>query len=493
MDLSSLLGEAAARHSEKTALIGERSAMSYAEVTLKAQAVARDLLAFGAEPGSRIALHMRNGTAIAICYFACFYAGMIAVPINTRMKAPEIDYVLEHSGASIYIGQDQLFREINGASSRLSRMRQLVVDADNLKPGGAGTSAVPLPTTLPEQPAAILYTSGSTAHPKGVVHTHFSLLHAAKGFGVVEHDVVTLITPMVHSAAFMTLIAAIQARATAVAVTAFESNAVLDAIEQHRGTYLLGMPAMYSALISAQRTRLRDLSSMSRFFAGGDSVPLELQREFLDCMGEPLREIFGTTENGLIAANFSSEPCHQGSFGRARPSVDVAVVDADGALLPAGSAGEMIVRSRATMIGYWNDPKETGRALKDGWFHTGDLVRQSRDGYLWFVGRQKEIIVTGGSNVSPQEVEAVLYQHPQVREAGVIGIADRTRGERVVAFVSCTPGARVKPNQLISFVAHRLAAYKTPEQIVFLDELPKSVAGKVQRRALREGYVASLS
>jgi long-chain acyl-CoA synthetase len=492
MELSSLLGEAAARHSEKTALIGKQSAMSYREVALKAQAVAHDLLAFGAEPGGRIALHMRNGTAIAVCYFACFYAGMIAVPINTRMKAPEIDYVLEHSGASIYIGQDQLFREINGASSRLSRMRLLVVDADNLEPDSASASAVPLPTILPEQPAAILYTSGSTAHPKGVVHTHFSLLRAAQNFGVDEHDIVTLITPMVHSAAFMILIAAIQARATAVAVTAFEPNAVLDAIEQHRCTYLLGMPAMYSELISAQRTRLRDLSSVSRFFAGGDSVPLELQREFLDCVGQPLHEIFGTTENGLIAANFSTASCHQGSFGRPPSSVGVAVVDADGALLPMGSPGEMIVHSRATMIGYWNDPKETGRALKGGWFHTGDLVRQSRDGYLWFVGRQKEIIVTGGSNVSPQEVEAVLYQHPEVREVGVVGIADRTRGERVVAFVSRAPGARVKPNQLIAFVASRLAAYKTPEQIVFLDDLPKSVAGKVQRRALRERYVASL-
>jgi acyl-CoA synthetase (AMP-forming)/AMP-acid ligase II len=141
------------------------------------------------------------------------------------------------------------------------------------------------------------------------------------------------------------------------------------------------------------------------------------------------------------------------------------------------------------MIGYWNDPKETERALKGGWFHTGDLVRESRDGYLWFVGRKKEIIVTGGSNVSPQEVEAVLYQHPGVREAGVIGIPDRTRGERVVAFVTCTPKASVKPNQLISFVASRLAAYKTPDEIVYLDDLPKSVAGKVQRRALRERYL----
>jgi acyl-coenzyme A synthetase/AMP-(fatty) acid ligase len=277
-----------------------------------------------------------------------------------------------------------------------------------------------------------------------------------------------------------------------VAVTTFEPDAVLDAIEKHRGTYLLGMPAMYSALISAQRIHPRDLSSVSRFLAGGDSVPLELQREFLDCIGQPLHEIFGTTENGWIAANFSSAPRHRGSFGFPAPGVDVAIVGADGTSLPADCAGEMIVRSRTTMIGYWNDPKETERALKGGWFHTGDLVRQSRDGYLWFVGRKKEIIITGGSNVSPQEVEAVLYQHPDVREAGVIGIPDRTRGERVVAFVTCTPEASVKPNQLISFVASRLAAYKTPDEVVCLDDLPKSVAGKVQRRALRERYLTSL-
>jgi long-chain acyl-CoA synthetase len=174
------------------------------------------------------------------------------------------------------------------------------------------------------------------------------------------------------------------------------------------------------------------------------------------------------------------------------PGVDVTIVGEDGTSLPESHTGEMIVRSRATMIGYWNDPKETERALAGGWFRTGDLVRQTRDGYLWFVGRRKEIIVCGGSNVSPQEVEEILFQHGSVREAGVVGIPDRTRGERVVAFVSCVPGARMTPDQLISFVGKQLAAYKTPEEIIFLDNLPKSIAGKVQRRALRERYLTNM-
>ena len=490
MYLSSALSDAATRDPDKTALIGTHAAISYAEFNRRAQAVACDLLASGVKPGSRIALHMRNGIALAIGYFACFYGGMVAVPVNTRIKAPEIDYVLKHSGASVYIGESELFLEIDGVVSCLAGMRLLVVEDDSLKFMNQRTVA--LPTVAPDEPAVILYTSGSTANPKGVVHTQYSLINAARGFDIKEHDIVTLITPMVHSAAFMMLIAAVNTCATGVAVTTFEPDDVLNAIEKHRGTYVLGMPAMYSALISAHRIRPRDVSSVRRFFAGGDSVPLELQREFLDCVEHPLHEIFGTTENGLICANLSSAHRHRGSFGRPVPGVDVTIVGRDGTSLPENYTGEMIVRSRATMIGYWNDPKESERALAGGWFRTGDLVRRTRDGYLWFVGRRKEIIVCGGSNVSPQEVEAILFQHGSVREAGVVGIPDRTRGERVVAFVSCVPGARVTPGQLISFVGKQLAAYKTPEEIIFLDDLPKSIAGKVQRRALRERYLTNM-
>jgi long-chain acyl-CoA synthetase len=487
MSLELSLRSAAKRFPRKAAIILGDGTLSYSEFDRRAQAVARRLLACGARPGDRIALHLYNGPELAISYFACFYAGMIAVPVNTRMKAPEIGYVLEHSGTSIYIGQHELFQEIDGRLPLLTGMRRFMVgesetdwDGDNIEH---------LPVIALDQPAVILYTSGSTARPKGVTHTHRSLLNAARGFAIRGADTVTIVTPMVHSAGFMIFLGAVGAAATAVAVAPFEPHAVLNAIEVHRSTYLLGMPVMYRALIAAQRALARDVSSVTRFLAGGDSVSAPLQTEFALCFGRPLYEVFGTTENGAVAANWSQESRHQGAFGRPVPGVEVAIVDQSGNPIPTGTEGEMIVRSPANMIGYWNDPDETAKALSDGWFYTGDLVHRDKNGYLWFRGRKKEIIVRGGSNVSPQEVEAVIYQHDCVREAGVIGVPNAMWGERVVAFVSRKPRREVTAKELVAFVAERLAAYKTPDEILFLDELPKSDAGKVQRRVLRERYL----
>jgi long-chain acyl-CoA synthetase len=211
-----------------------------------------------------------------------------------------------------------------------------------------------------------------------------------------------------------------------------------------------------------------------------------LKSEFARCFGRPLHEGFGITETGLIATNWSAASSPAGSFGRAVPGVDIEVANANGEPVAAGTVGEMIVRSAGNMAGYWNDCGAAEKAIKDRWFYTGDLVWQDCDGNLYFHGRKKEIIVRGGSNISPQEVEAVLYQHPGVREAGVAGVPDAIWGERVVAFVNQRAGQMVTADELIGFVAKRLAAYKTPEEIVFLDSLPKNAAGKIQRRALRD-------
>jgi long-chain acyl-CoA synthetase len=279
----------------------------------------------------------------------------------------------------------------------------------------------------------------------------------------------------------------------AVIVAQFDPDDVLDAVARHRATFLFGMPVMCRALIATQRARPRDVSSGDRYLAGGDAVPPALKAEFARCFGRPLHEAFGATETGVIAVNWSNTASRVGSFGRAVSGVEIAVADENRGSASAGIVGEMIVRSAGNMMGYWNDEDATEKAMKDGWFHSGDRIRQDCDGYLWFLGRRKEIIVRGGSNISPQEVEAVLYRHVGVRDAGVVGVPDTIWGERVVAFVSRRPGPQVTEHDLVAFVAMRLAAYKTPEKVVFLDDLPKSAAGKVVRRALREAYLAGLS
>jgi len=493
MSLASLLRDAASRVPNKPALYNKGRVLTYAELDGEAEHLARRLIACGTKPGDRVALHMQNGVEIAIAYFACFLAGAIAVPINARMKAAEIEYVLEHSGCSIYFGQCELFQEIAKSRGRLPTVRQFVIDGRGLEVG-SDRLAAELATTAPDQPAVILYTSGSTARPKGVVHTHRSAQSAASDFirhlRVGEADVVAIVTPMVHSAGFFTLLASVGAAAKALTVAGFDADIVLDAIVQHRGTHMLAMPVMYRALIAAQRGRPRDVSSARAFFAGGDVVPPALQGEFAKCFGCALHEGYGTTETGLVALNLSDAASRVGSFGRPIRGVDIAVVDADGAPVSVGAEGELLVRSASNMAGYWNDPVATDRVLEHGWFHSGDLVREDREGYLWFRGRKKEVIVRGGSNISPQEVEAVLYQHAAVREAGVAGPPDEIWGQRVVAFVSRRPGLAVTADQLIAFVAERLAVYKTPEEIVFLDDLPKTPAGKVERRALLERYGA---
>jgi long-chain acyl-CoA synthetase len=486
--LTTVLRKVAELSPATSGIICDHRILNYQDLDMAARRLARNLIASGICPDDRIALHMRNGPELAIGYFACFYAGAIAVPVNTRLKGPEIEYVLGHSAASIYFGEPGLFDEIEEIRPRLANIRRFIVGPQDFEDCQDRSALASLPIVAADRPAVILYTSGTTSRPKGVVHTHRTFLNAARGCGLAADDVAVIVTPMVHAAGLATLIACVDAGASAVIPERLEADAVLDAIAGHRGTFLLGMPVTYRALIDAQNARPRELPAATRYLASGDSVPPALKEEFARCFGRPLREAFGTTETGMVAASGCVAASHLDAFGRAVPGVDIAVVNEDGDPVPLGAMGEMLVRSGAVTVGYWNDPAATGEAFADGWYRTGDLVSQDFDGNLRFHGRKKEIIVRGGSNISPQEVEAVLYEHPAVQEAGVIGEPHRLWGERVVAFVSRRRGHAVTADELIAFVAARVAAYKVPEEIVFLGVLPKGASGKILRRALRRPH-----
>jgi long-chain acyl-CoA synthetase len=268
-------------------------------------------------------------------------------------------------------------------------------------------------------------------------------------------------------------------------VLRFEPRAVLQTIERRRCTAFLGLPATLQALTREASENHYDVGSLRLCIAGGDTVAVSLQEEFQRCFGVEVREGFGLTEAVPIIVNYPGR-ARTGSIGEVAIGVEVKIVDEKGEAVSNGVVGEIITRLPGLMVGYWNDPASTAAAIRDGWFYTGDLAYQDEDGYFWFSGRKKEIIIRGGSNVSPQEVEEVLLQHPAVYQAGVVGVPDPKMGESIVAFVSRRDNAACSEQELIDFTKKSLSDHKVPGTVYFLCEMPLGNTGKVSRKALKE-------
>ena len=453
----------AASQGEKPALICGDSQLTYAQFVANIERVASAWLQKGLQPGDRIALHLRNGNELATCYYACFAAGFVAVPINNRLTPEEIAYVLDHSGARVYLAQPDLriqtsiplweFDFSAAAGDRLEK-HDLVVPND-------------------DDPGLLLYTSGATAHPKGVVHTQRTLAGNASymdTWGLKQEDHTLLFTSMAHaSGAIMLLISSLWMGATVTIVPIFEAAVVLDTWARSGATFYMALPTLVRALLIEQHARPRRITSGRLAICGGDSVPVQLQEEYAALFGYPLLEGFGMTEGLPMLANHP-ETNRPGSLGQPLGDLEIRVVD-----------GEMWIRGSGIAVGYWRDAP-----FEDGWLKTGDLVEVDKDGFVWFHGRRKEIIVHGGSNISPQEVEETLYRHPAVAEAGVVGEPDAYWGEVVLAFVALREGHTASSEELVAFSRQHLAEYKCPERVLFLPALPKGLTGKVQRRALKE-------
>jgi long-chain acyl-CoA synthetase len=477
MNLGQLLQHTARRIPETEALIRGHERITYRELDRAASALATWLLDQGLRPGDRVAIYWPNSIETVTLIFACFKAGLIAVPINIRLKAPEIAYLLGHSGASLCFAQPEL-RAIAEDALALSG---LDTPLHHALPRAASS---PLPEIDDSAICAILYTSGTTARPKGVAHTHASLLHTARLMRSMIGDagpVAMIGTHMAHMSGLgCTLLTSILDGMTSVLLPSFDPALALDSIERFSVTYTGGLPAGVSLMIEEQARRPRNVRSLKSFISGGDTVPLAVQERFTSLFGVPVLELIGMTESCPTAWN-RVDDLRPGSVGKPRQGVEVKIAGLDG---NEGSAGEMAVRSPATFHGYWQDAEATAAVLRDGWLHTGDLVRRDEDGYLWFAGRIKQIIIRGGSNIAPQEVEEALLQHPAVLEAGVIGMPDPLYGQKVAAFVALREDWPASEEELREFARKRLADYKVPENIWFLPELPKGPTGKVDRRAL---------
>lgn len=468
---------------DQTAFTCGRAAISWAALDETSTGLAHWFLGEGLKPGDRVAVCSTNSIELVQVYLGLFKAGLVAVPINPRLKPDEVRFILDHAGPRIAFCEPALAPVLEQAGCAFPVFGRLPDTAF------AGGDRADLPAIRPDSLALIVYTSGTTARPKGVLHNQGALcqkgLKGLRMFRHVSSRVSLLSLPMMHLSGIWSLAMAVCDGYHVVLLPRFEPAAALDAIEQFGCTMMAGLPTMILAMVEEQALRPRRLTALCSAFSGGDAVPPALQTRFREIFGIELLEIYAMTEMCAISANIPGA-ARQGSVGLPLEGIEVRLVDLDGRDVDEGETGEIMVRGSSLAIGYWNDPEATLAAMGSGWLHTGDLGARDADGFLWFKGRKKEIIIRAGSNISPQEVEEALYKHPAVLEAGVIGVPDPVTIERVAAFVVLREGHTADASDLCAFARLHIADYKAPEEIHFRKELPKNAVGKVQRRALKE-------
>lgn len=498
--VTELLATAAHRHSRRIAFRFENRAWTYAELDRVTDAVARGLRARGIGCGDRVAFLLPNGPELVLLDLACLKIRAIAVPLNVRLKHAELEYILGHCRARLCVVHADLYENLAPARAGLAHLESVVVT------GNAGvfagcepftallehrTGAVGAAPARASDVAAILYTSGTTARPKGVTHTHGTLASTVRNYvqavRLSQADVVFGMLSMSHVFGYtLQLLSPLSVGATVVAAPSFDAIGALDAIRRHRVTHLYGLPFMFDTLTHAPVGNPADFGSLRYCLAGGDAVSKRLSDRVREVLGVALHEGCGMTEVIPYALNRPGLENRVGSIGWPSIGMELRLVGESGDDVADGQVGEVLVRSNGLTVGYWEDAAATAAAITDGWLRTGDLARRDDAGCYWFVGRRKEIIVRGGSNISPLEVEAVLSQHPAVHEVGVVGVPHPTLGETVTAFVVLKDGAGSSEQELRRFAIERIAAYKAPERVTFLDDLPRGPTGKVQRRILRE-------
>ena len=503
MTLLDMLAASAGRFSHRPALVLRDRHLSYGELQDGARRVGGILRQSGVRQGDRVVLMLPNAPEFGLGYFGILCAGATVVPLNPLLKAEEVRYILDDSGATAIVCVEMTYPILQAARHGLERrIPALVLDAAT--PGSvvvgdvaAGSaSAAPRASDTPATPgaedvAACLYTSGTTGRPKGAMLTHRNLLSNIQSFREILHitetDVFFCVLPMFHAfAATVLFLEPISLGATIVVEPRFAPDVVLKTIAEQRVTIFGGVPTTYAVLAGLPRAAL-DFSAWRLCISGGAPLPPSVLEAFEAKYGVPIYEGYGPTEcSPVLTVNPPLGLRKIGSVGPAIPQVELRVVDDTDTPVPVGEVGEIVARGPNVMKGYLNRPSDTAQALRGGWYHTGDLGRVDADGYYYIVDRKTDLILVGGLNVYPREVELALSSHPAVAEVAVIGVPDPVRGEAPKALVVLRDGHQPNPQELIQWCRQRLAGYKIPRTISIVSCLPKTVTGKILKTALRE-------
>jgi long-chain acyl-CoA synthetase len=464
------------------------------------------LVALGVQPGERVVVTMANCPEVGVVYQALWRAGAVVTPASFLLSVEELRHVIGDAQAQAVITTAEFAEKVRQAAAGLEHVRFLICAGDAARPRGGSPDGAAASVALEEladvEPAAIvprsdddlaalLYTGGTTGRAKGVMLTHANLdfagaaAHAAAYVPGVNRALMTL--PLSHSYGLLVTLAGLHSpeRGVAVLMRWFDPQAFLALIAEHRLQQTAVVPTMLQILLS-QPLEDYDLSSLRFVASGGAPLAPEIAEQFMRRVPSvSIREGYGLTET---AALISTNPVGReklGSVGLPVPGAEVRILDEQGRQLPTGEVGEVCVRSPGVMRGYWRSPETTAHALRDGWLRTGDLGYLDDEGYLFIVDRKKDLIIRGGFNVYPRDVEDALLEHPAIEAAGVVGRPDERHGEEVVAFVSLRPGAHDTPEQLVQWARARIGGYKYPREIQIVEEIPLTGVGKVDRKALR--------
>jgi long-chain acyl-CoA synthetase len=497
MNLADFLTDTSNRIPDHPAILYEGNSITFAEMSQKVGALCRGFSRLGLKPGDVCVQMMPSSLSWALVYYALARMGAFVVPVNFLFRQRELDYIFRDSGVKAFIGHHGYLDEAVSVLESLPDVVIRIADGENLPAGFTGLKDLfigagdfPSYPTRDDDPFAVIYTSGTTGEPKGAVLTHKSLMSDVIAVSKVRftepHDIVLSVLPLFHIyGQTHSLNISIYSGLTIRMWTSFDAEKVLTAIEEEESSILYAVPTMINRLVELAESKPPTRSSLRFVISGGASLPVEVLHRFEKFYNTTIYESYGLTEfSPTCVENPFGRETRPGSIGLPIPPFKTRIVDKRDRDLSPGEVGELCIQGSAVMKEYLNKPEATARTLRGGWLHTGDLARMDEDGYIYIVDRKKDMIIRGGYNVYPREIEEVLYTHQAVFEAAVFGIPNDDLGEEIAAVIVLKPGAKATADDLRQHVKSQVAPYKYPRVIKFFNELPKTAAGKILKRAI---------
>jgi long-chain acyl-CoA synthetase len=505
LNLAQIVEQSAKRAPGKVAVALDDNRLRYAELNGAANKLANALAGLGVRRGDKVALMLPNTPHFPIAYYAILKTGATVVPLNVLFKQSEVQYHLDDSDAVALIAWEGFLGEALPGFQGAERCRNLVVvqapgSSAALPENALGfnqamaehSSGFATAPTMPDDTAVILYTSGTTGRPKGAELSHFNMFFnamvcAEKLLGLAPDDVLLATLPLFHSFGQTCVMnVSVYLGATITMLPRFDPVKAAEVIQRDKVTFFAGVPTMYFYLLNHPEIANFDLSSLRRCVSGGSAMPVEVMHSFNKRHNVTIMEGYGLSETSPVASfNHLDRPTRPGSIGTPIWGVEMAVMTPEGTPAAQGELGEIAIRGHNVMKGYYKRPEASAEAIRDGWFFSGDLARQDEEGYFFIVDRVKDMIIRGGFNIYPREIEEVLYAHPAVAEAAVVGVPDAALGEEVKAVVALKPGQSATPEELIAYCKDRLAAFKYPRSVELRESLPKTATGKILKRELK--------